>query len=70
MIQSGIVDNYGLPKGYVQLVKATFGEVNELRQQFLKSAQEIATLKPEERQNVYRLMTGQINEIDLSLIHI
>ena len=64
MIQSGIVDNYGLPKGYVQLVKSTFGEVNELRQQFLKSAQEIATLKPEERQNVYRLMTGQINEID------
>jgi uncharacterized coiled-coil protein SlyX len=64
IIQSGIVDNYGLPKGYVQLVKSTFGEVNELRQQFLKSAQEIATLKPEERQNVYRLMTGQINDID------
>ena len=38
--------------------------MNELRQQFLKSAQEIATLKPEERQNVYRLMTGQINDID------
>ena len=64
MIQSGIVDNYGLPKGYVQLVKSTFGEVNELRQQFLKSAQEIATLEPDERKNVYLLMTGQINEMD------
>ncbi len=64
MIQSGIVDNYGLPKGYVQLVKSTFGEVNELRQQFLKSAREIATLEPDERKNVYLLMTGQINEMD------
>lgn len=49
MIQAGIVDNYGLPKGYVQLTKSTFGEVNELRQQFLKSAKEIATLEPDER---------------------
>ena len=64
MIQAGIVDNYGLPKGYVQLTKSTFGEVNELRQQFLKSAKEIATLEPDERKNVYRLMTGQINEMD------
>ena len=63
IIQSGIVDNYGLPKGYSQLVKTTFGEVNELRNRFLESVQEIATLKPDERKAVYQLMVGDVNNL-------
>jgi len=63
IIQSGIVDNYGLPKGYKELKKATFGDVNLLGQQFAKSVREINTLKKEERQTIYKLMTGELDDI-------
>ena len=59
----GLVDNYGLPKNYLDLKRQTFGEVNALSTKFAEVAQIINRLKPEERKIVNSLITGDIDSI-------
>ena len=63
IMSRGIVDNYGLPQRYTDVVKASTGEVNKLATQFAEIVEETQTLTMEQRKLLNGMITGEIDEI-------
>ena len=63
MFSQGIVDNYGLPKQYTQLVKESFGDVNQLSNQFIEIINKTQRLSMDERKTLYGMITGEIDDV-------
>lgn len=60
MFSKGIIDNYGLPKNYVELVQESFGEVNKLSNRFIEIVNKSSRLSMDERQVLYNMITGEL----------
>ena len=58
-----VVDNYGLPKNYKDYVQQSFGETNQLGQQFLRIVQKSQTLSRDERKVLYGMITGEVEDL-------
>jgi len=58
-----VVDNYGLPKNYKNYVQQSFGETNQLGQQFLRIVQKSQTLSGDERKVLYGMITGEVEDL-------
>ena len=63
IMSRGIVDNYGLPQRYTDVLKASTGEVNTLATQFAEIVEETQTLTPEQRKVLNGMITGEIDDI-------
>ena len=63
IMSKGIIDNYGLPKQYTELVKKSFGDVNALSQRFIEIVKKTQTLTPKENQKLWAMMSGEIDNI-------
>ena len=60
LMSQGIVDNYALPKRYVQIQQETFGDVNNLSQQAIDVVKKMSTLPMDERTVLYRMIDGNL----------
>lgn len=63
LMSKGIVDNYGLPKQYTELVKKSFGDVDALSHRFIEIVRKTQTLNPKENQQLWAMMSGEIDNI-------
>ncbi len=63
LMSKGIVDNYGLPKQYTELVKKSFGDVNALSHRFIEIVRKTQTLTPEENKVLWGMMSGEIDNV-------
>ena len=63
LMSKGIVDNYGLPKQYTELVKKSFGDVNALSHRFIEIVRKTQTLTPEENKVLYGMISGEIDNL-------
>ena len=63
LISSGIVDDYGLAKRYVQKRKEAFGEVNNLSNLFDDYVRKTMTLSVEERKVLNGMITGEVDKL-------
>ena len=63
LMSKGIVDNYGLPKQYTELVKQSFGDVNALSHRFIEIVRKTQTLTPEENKVLYGMISGEIDNL-------
>ena len=63
LMSKGIVDNYGLPKQYTELVKKSFGDVNALSHRFIEVVRKTQTLTPEENKQLWGMMSGELDNI-------
>jgi hypothetical protein len=61
LMSQGIVDNYALPKRYVQIQQETFGDVNNLSQQAVDIVKKTSTLPIEERQVLHTMLNGDLD---------
>ena len=63
IMSKGIIDNYGLPKQYTELVKKSFGDVNALSHRFIEIVRKTQTLTPEENKVLWGMMSGEIDNV-------
>ena len=61
IMTAGLVDNYALPKKYIDLKQAIFGEINTFRQQAIDIVQKSLQLPQKERTLLYRMIDGDID---------
>ena len=61
IMTAGLVDNYALPKKYIDLKQGTFGEINSFRQQAIDIVQKSLQLPEKERTLLYRMIDGDID---------
>jgi hypothetical protein len=63
IVSAGIVDNYGLPKKYVDLKQKTYGDVNTISDNLVRVVKKTAMLPMSERKALYGMMTGEVDSV-------